>query len=126
MKNIIVDANAFLRYLLNDIPEQKTAFEKLLIQAQKSDITLIVSQITIFEIAFILEKYYQVNKKDIIDKLKSIISTGYLEVDNREIFLSALNIYSQENISLVDCFLISRAKGEKAQLFTFDKKLKNL
>lgn len=126
MKKIIVDANAFLRFLLNDIPEQKTAFEKLLIQAKKSEIILLVSQITIFEIAFILEKYYEGDKKDRIEKLKSIISTSYLAIDDREIFLSALNIYAEENISIVDSFLISRAKIEKANFFTFDKKLKNL
>lgn len=126
MKKIIVDANVFLRYLFNDIPEQKRVFEKLLQRAKKLEVALFVPQIIIFEIQFILDKYYHIEKKEVVDKLKSLVSSGYIQVENREAFLSALSLYANENVSFVDCFLIVKAKSEKAELFTFDQKAQKI
>lgn len=126
MKRFIIDANAFLRFLLDDIPEQKKAFEELIQKAKHKEVVLFVPQIVIFEIDFILEKYYQFSKEAIINKLKSIISTSYMEVQDREYFKRAIELYDQESISFADCFLLSKAEIEKADIFTFDRKIKNL
>lgn len=126
MKRFIIDANAFLRFLLDDIPEQKKAFEELLQKAKRKEVVLFVAQIVISEIDFILEKYYQFSKEETINKLKSIISTYYIEVQDRECFKRAIELYGQENISFADCFLLSKAEIEKAEVFTFDRKIKNL
>ena len=126
MKEFLVDANAFLRFLLDDIPLQKKAFEKLLQKAKRKEVILSVPQIVIFEIDFILEKYYHFSKEKIIDKLKSIISTSYIQIQDKEYFKRAIEQYDQENISFADCFLLSKAKLENVELFTFDRKLKKL
>lgn len=126
MKRFLIDANAFLRLLLDDIPKQKKAFEKLLQKAKRKEVVLFVPQIVIFEIDFILEKYYQFSKEEIINKLKSIISTSYIQVQDKEYFKRAIELYAQENMSFADCFLLSEAKIENAELFTFDRKIKNL
>ena len=126
MKQIVVDTNAFLRFLLNDIPEQKRTFEKLLQEAADSRVRLVVAQIVIFEIDFILEKYYQFEKDVVIDKLKTLVSVHYLDIESREIFVGALMLYEVEDISFVDCFLAVKAKSEGKELFTFDKKLRKL
>ncbi len=126
MKKNIVDANAFLRYLIKDIPEQERKFEKLLQKAKKSEVILLLPQIIIFEIQFILDKYYHVDKNEIIDKLKLLVSSSYLQIVEREVFQSALVIYTSENISFVDSFLLAKTIEEKAELFTFDQKLQKL
>lgn len=36
-----------------------------------------------------------------------------------------MNIFEANNLSLVDCFLTVKAESEDAQIFTFDKNLKN-
>ena len=127
MKQLVVDTNAFLRFLLDDIPEQKNAFEKLLKQAKKSEIVIYVPQIIIFELHFILDKYYHFTKEEIIDKLKPIVSVSYLQVEKKEVFLSALTMYTgNTNVSFVDCFLVAQAKQLEADLFTFDEKLQKL
>jgi predicted nucleic acid-binding protein len=48
MKQKVVDANCFLRFLLNDIPEQAEEVEKLLSEAKNSKNTLFVPQIVLF------------------------------------------------------------------------------
>lgn len=126
MKKVIADTNAFLRFLLNDVPSQKNKFEELLKLAKNSKITLIIPQILIFELDFILDKYYNFSKEEIVDKLWSIIGTPYLKVQDSDIFQDALLLYSKSNFSLVDCFLYSDVKKERAELFTFDKNLQKL
>ena len=126
MKTFTVDANAFLRFLLNDVPTQKKEFEKLLNRAKKSKVKLIVPQIVIFEINFILQKYYGYPKENIIDKLQTIVETFYLQVSDTDIFRESLKLYLKSSLSLVDCFIYCFAKDKNAEIFTFDKDLSKL
>jgi hypothetical protein len=43
MKEVIVDTNVFLRFLLNDIPEQKRQGEKLFKQAKTRKVAINIS-----------------------------------------------------------------------------------
>ena len=124
MRTIIIDTNSILRFLLDDIPEQNAEVQKLFRQAKKTNLEIIVSEIVIFEINFILEKYYRFRKEEIIEKLGIIVSSNYLNIESRELFISALKLYRKNNISLVDCFLLVKAEIENAELFTFDDKMK--
>lgn len=126
MKQMIVDTNAFLRFLLDDIPEQKKTVERLLKQAEKSEVVLLVPQIVVFELQFILDKYYHFDKDKIIESLSSLIVADFLSVESKKVFIAALKLYTTENISFVDCFLIAKAQAEDAEIFTFDQKLKKI
>lgn len=126
MKSIIVDTNVLLRFLLNDIPHQAKECEQLLIKAKNNEIKLYVARATIFEIDFILRKYYGYEKVVVIDHLKPLISAPYLIVESRILFNRAIIFYKTENISFVDAFLLVKAETEKAELFTFDQALQKL
>ena len=126
MKFIIPDANIFLRFLLNDVPSQVTKTETIFKQAKKKEIELIVPQIIIFEIHFTLEKYYKFSKKVIRDKLKSILSADLFRIEEKTIFLKALDLWFSKNISFPDAFLISFCDEKNGELFTFDNKLNKL
>jgi len=125
-KVYIVDTNIILRFLLQDITSQFNQAKKMFTEAKNGKIKLIVPQIVIFEINFTLKRFYKLGKEDIIEKTKQIVSTEYIEVESRNIFQNALILYKKNNVSLVDCFLVSKAEAEEADLFTFDKKLKKL
>ncbi|OGH10449.1 MAG: hypothetical protein A2857_00035 [Candidatus Levybacteria bacterium RIFCSPHIGHO2_01_FULL_36_15] len=126
MKSVILDTNGFLRLLLNDNPEQADKVENLIKKAEAGQVNILVPQIIIFEINFILEKYYLLEKEEILEKLKSLASASYFVVESRDIFIRAFSLYKQNNVSLVDCFLVAKAFLEKAKLFTFDQKLHEL
>jgi len=123
MRKIIVDTNVFLRFLLEDIPSQKKEAEKLFRKAQKGSIEIIVPQIIIFEIEFILRKYYQFPITEISSKIKSLLNAEYFQISERPLFLKSLEIYQSKNISFVDSFLVSFAELEGFELYSFDKKL---
>lgn len=126
MKTFFVDTNPFLRFILSDIVSQKIEFKKLVNQARKGKVRLVVPQIVIFEINFALQKYYKFDKQDVIDKLQTIVDTPYFEVASRDIFRTTLKIYSEHNLSLADCFIYCSTEDANAELFTFDKNLQKL
>ncbi len=124
MKTIILDTNALLRFLLNDIPEQSDQVTQLLKNARIQNITLIVPQIVIFELVFGLLRFYKISKSKVIEILNALFSSEGISFEDRAIFEEALLMYETENLSLVDCFLFAKSKQENTELFTFDKKLK--
>ena len=126
MKRIIIDTNGFLRLLLDDIPEQANQVEAVLKRANNGELEVFLPQIIVFEVVFALEKYYRLEKEEVIEKVESLVSIGYIKVESKEVFIQSLDLYKRSNISLVDCFLLSTARGENMELFTFDEKLKKL
>lgn len=126
MRTVIIDANAFLRYLLNDIPQQAEQVETLFEQAKKGKIRLVVPQIIIFEIAFALDKYYKFPKEVTISKLQSILSATFLQIQDVEIFIQGLLLYKRKSISLTDSFVLAKAENDRAEIFTFDERLKKI
>lgn len=120
----IIDTNVFLRFLLNDIPRQAEQAAVLFRDAQDQKIEASVAQITLFEIQFILEKYYEFPKAEIAEKLKSLLASEFLQIQDREVFLTALRLYESSSIDFVDTFLPALAESEGGEVFTFDKKMK--
>lgn len=126
MKKRVVDANAFLRFFLDDIPEQKVAAKEVFKEAKKGESTLYIPQIVLFEIEFTLDKYYGFSKTERIDKLKVITAMPYLQIQDRDIFKKALQVFETNNISFADSFQLMYAAEKNAKLFTFDQKLLKL
>lgn len=121
MKEIIVDTNAFLRLFLSDIPEQLALVKTLFQKAKRKEVLLVVPQIVVFELEFILGKYYLIPKEERIEKLNTLVSMEYLKIQDASIFQQALQIFAVNNFSLVDSFLLAQAEEKSQELFTFDQ-----
>lgn len=126
MTSLVIDTNALLRFLLNDIPHQVIQVQQKIEQAKLGKYRLVVPQIVIFEMDFALTKAYGFEKIDVAKNLKKIITSSYLQVDQDGIFTQALDLYKDKNLSLPDCFIKIYAKKMNAKIFTFDKNLEKL
>lgn len=123
-KGVIVDTNVLLRFLLQDIPEQYDQAKKLFSEAKLKKVSVFIPEIVIFEIVFGLTNYYSLNREEIVDKVKSLLSTIYIEVESKRLFQEACILYpTNSGLSFVDCFLLAKVRIEGLNLFTFDKKL---
>ena len=123
MKKLLFDTNYFLRYLLNDIPDQVREVEALLQEAESQEIQIYVPQIVIFEVHFGLMKFYGLKKEEVIKKLQLLVSTPYLQIESRSVFKEALRVYKNANLSFTDCFILAKSHLNGSTLMTFDKKL---
>jgi predicted nucleic-acid-binding protein len=126
MKSQLLDTNAFLRFLLNDVPEQATQVNKLFVKAKSKEIEIFVPQIVIFEIEFALDKFYKFPKTEVVDRLGVLLLTPYIKIQDAGIFHEALALFNTRNIDFVDCFLLCQAKANNFSIFSFDRDLRKL
>ena len=112
----LLDANACLHYLLNDIEEQANITANAI--AEGSEVTLEV----LAEIVYVLDGVYNITKPLISKTLIEFL--GEVSCLRDFVAVSALEFYSENNLDFVDCILLAENQINKRIILTFDKKLK--
>jgi len=127
MKKFFVDTNFFLRFLLKDIQNQHIQAKKLLLEGAEEKIELFTSLIVIFELYWVLTSFYQKNKKKVAKIILNILKLKFIDLEEREILIHALKIYSNSNLDFEDSYNLVYALTKKAdKLATFDKRLEKI
>jgi len=122
---IFVDTNYFLRFLLDDNQEQSKTVRTLLLKAAEGKVKIFTSVVVLFELYWVLSSYYGKNKDSVVEILRKILDLGFIDFDQRKIFVGALELYGKTSLSLEDCYNFHFARSRKAQGFvSFDAKLK--
>lgn len=116
-----LDANAVLRFMLGDVPEQKALVVQLL---RHTDGQFAVADVAIMEIVHALWRYYGIERSDIQQSLRAFMNLSQINC-NRALFDGALEQYVlHPALSFEDCCLAVYAElNDAAPLYTFDKKL---
>lgn len=122
-KNVLLDTNIILRYLLDDHPNLSVEASKIFDKIKTGLLKAHVAKYVIIEIVFVLSKIYLIPRKEIVETISDLLKLKYIFVDNREIIYKALDIYDINNISIVDAMLACDARNLNFDLLTFDKKL---
>lgn len=104
MNEFFVDTNVFLRFLTADVKEQAQAVDRLLARAEAGQIQLHTSVLTIAEIVWTLESYYEIPRGEIQEKVIAITNTPGLEVEGAELLPQAVTLYANQNIDFVDAY----------------------
>lgn len=113
----LIDTNVILRYLLNDIPDQADKAESV-IKTGAFTLPEIVA-----EVVYVLVKLYKIPR----DSINKIILPLFdeIEIQNKEVILKAVDLFSETSLDFVDCILVARNKILNEHIFSFDKKLNN-
>ena len=113
----MLDANAVLRFLLQDIEEQFQEV-KSIVKRERCYVTLEVMA----EVCYVLEGLYQVSREDIADNFRKLnFDVTILNVD---VFLRALEIFDKPpKLDFVDCLLYGYKMERGIDIVTFDKQL---
>lgn len=112
---VLLDANACLRYLLEDIEEQVIFVTECV--ENGAEITIEV----LAECVYVLEGVYNVEKPILCKTLYSFLDE--VACERKTIAKSALNFFSENNIDFVDCILLAEKNINNRKIVTFDKKL---
>ena len=124
-KVYLIDTNVVLRYLLGDHPEFSLKAEAFMFDVSKGVKKAEILNVVIVECIYVMEKYYEIPKTEIVEKLSGILNfSGIVNPDRSEI-LEALLKYENSNIDIVDCILAARSSPEKV-VISFDKDMKKL
>ena len=113
----MLDANAVLRFLLQDIEEHFQQVKDI-VKKDRCYVTLEVMA----EVCYVLEGLYQVSRKDIADNFRRL---NYdVVILNADVFLRALEIFNEPpKLDFVDCLLYGYKIERGIDIVTFDKQL---
>ncbi len=115
---VYVDANVFLRFILNDNKEMADYAEILLNNHEAFLLHEVIA-----EMVYVLNSVYNIKRKDISNELTKLLA--YTETDDKAVIIQALKDYSQTKLDFVDCILLSYSMVQNIEIATFDKKLVN-
>lgn len=99
-----IDTNIFLRYLTRDDEKKADDVLKLLKKVERGEEKVLATPLVIFETIFTLETYYEVPRKEIKELLLPIINLTGVRLDFKDIFESALELYSERKLFFADAF----------------------
>lgn len=118
MNDCILDANAVLRFLLQDNEEQFQQV-KAIIQSKSCYVTLEV----LAEVCYVLEGLYQVTREDIISTFRKL--NNDVNILNADVLLRGLDIFDKTpKLDFVDCLLYGYNLEKGISVVTFDQKLR--
>lgn len=113
----LLDANAILRFLLQDTEEQ-FQYVRAAIRNKNCYITLEV----LAEVCYVLEGLYQVSREDIVYNFRKL--NNDVVILNADVLLRALEIFDKTpKLDFVDCLLYGYKMEKGIDIVTFDKKL---
>lgn len=118
----LIDANYFLRWLLEDVPEQKRVVDKFLNEAPTQSTWL--DRLTLAEITYVL-RGHGYNHSQIARAIIEFCRLSAVK-PTAEIDAIALELYASTVLDFEDCWLAAYAHNQNAELATFDKKLLKL
>ena len=112
-KVYLIDTNVILRYLLDDhkrfSPRAKGFMQDIAKGAKKAELPSVV----IVECVYVMEKYYEIPRNEIVDKLGRILNIkGIVNPDKSEI-LDALIKYENSGTDIVDCILAAKSSPQR-------------
>lgn len=116
-----LDANAILRLILDDIPEQAIAVAALVVDPRR---TYAVSDLAVVEVEYALRTHYGFSREQIQDTLGNFMVHPSI-LANVAVLKRAFGLYMEHPpLSFTDCCLTAHAEEDDAKpLWTFDQKL---
>jgi len=117
----ILDTNILIRYLLNDNEELSNKATEII---EKNNV--FITNEVIIEVAYVLQKLYQIDKKVIFSLICELISFDNIHFENKNLVLTTFDTFRKYSMDIVDCMLYAYHKCNDYDVLTFDKKLEKL
>lgn len=114
---VVLDANAILRYVLNDNQEQAEETARVVRNGCFATTEVLA------EVVYVLVQVYKMTREEVSWILHCILID--VQVDNAKALRYAAGVFNQTKLDFVDCVLIAYNKVFNMEVFSFDKKLNN-
>ena len=122
-KKVAIDTNLLVRYLTGDDPQKAMAVDNLLNRAIRGELKILIPSIVVAELVWVLESFYVMKAQEIAELVEAIVNTPGVEVTDKGIIVSALRLYRNKHIDLIDAWITEFAKEREIKtIYTFDKR----
>lgn len=122
MTKNIIDTNLIIRFLVNDDPQKASGVEQLLKDKSSKNVLL---DTVVAEIIWVLSSYYSLDKKEIIEKIMSLIHVDTIEC-NAFLINRSLVVWEENSISYIDAYITSFAELGNMTIYSYDRRLSKI
>ena len=121
--NYFLDTNIFLRSMVGADARKTTECDKLLSVIRDGSINALTSSVVLAEIVWTGRSYYNIEKNDLIEAPRGIITMPYLKFDERVDMQLALEYFGRHAIKFVDALIASSFSLQvgNAKLVSYDR-----
>jgi predicted nucleic-acid-binding protein len=123
MERSLVDTNVILRYLLQDDAALFQKASALLEKVKTGQEKVIILESVLTECVYVLLKVYRINRPAIADSLRTLFHYKGIANPDKLDLIDSIDIFSQTNLSFVDCILCAKSRNNAMRLYTFDEEL---
>lgn len=118
-----VDTNIFLRPIVKDSQKAAQECKELFQKIRASEINAFTSNLVLVEIHWVLKRFYQLKKGDLLKILKGIYKFKHLRIENKQNMGKALELYEKHSVKLVDAIIASHSRvlSKEVVIISYDK-----
>lgn len=122
-----LDTNVIIRYLMQDDKKQFTYAENLIETAIRQKKIIHINLVILCEVVWVLSYHYKLGRVEISQFLDMLLHAEQIEVENRQLALSALHEYQNSQADYADCIIgFTNQFLGCTTTYTFDKKAAKL
>ena len=119
---IFIDSNIFLRYFEKEDEQSFKKSERFFSKIVSGNIKGISTSLVIAEVVWVLQKFYNWNRKEICSNIELILKTPNIKFKERSVLSRAISIYRDINIDFIDAYNYSYMKNsEITEIYSFDR-----
>lgn len=123
MTRYFLDANVFLRHLLDDDPTRSPVAHALFRAVEQGRVDAWTSDLVIAELVFVLssKRTYSVPPRQIANTLLPLLALPHLKLRNKLLHHTAFALYTSRGIDYIDAYNAALMRQSKrTDIFTFD------
>lgn len=122
---VLLDTNIWLRFFLEDVPEQFEEVVNLFALIDRGAVVPYVSAITMLEIFYIFKKVYKQPNSEISIIFERILEFRGITLLEKTNFIRAFEWHQEYKVKLADC-LIAGQLPERTTFVTFDREFRKI
>jgi predicted nucleic acid-binding protein len=120
----LVDANIFVRLLTGDDPDKAARCLALFERARIGEVSLVTSEAIVAEVAYVLTspRSYRIPRATVATALLPLLADPGLQVDNKAVVLTALDVWEDSNLDFADCLAVARFRHANLDgIYSYDR-----
>ena len=118
----LLDTNVILRFLTADKNSKYKNLHSFFHSIEKGEMRIELKLIVFFQVVFVLKGFYKVPKEQIIEGLLTLLRFKGMTIKEKKIVRRSLELWRNNNIEIVDCYLIACLEGDSQNLlYSYDR-----
>jgi len=122
-RELLLDANVMLRFLVGDPADQSERVADLLLRAEREGHALIVQPFIVAEVFYVLASVYRTPRRKAVASVAGFLNGPSVDVEDEAIVMDAIARYLDSRIDFADCLLAAQGAGESISVASFDRDL---